>query len=182
MPQLTVALIAICLIMALLSQLGANRQVVVVFLVNWYELSQFELWRLVTPIFLHFGILHLGFNMLWLWQLGGVIEMRFSTRRLLLLVVVIGVLSNLAELAWSGPFFGGMSGVVYGLLGYVWMQAKFNPWSGLFVPQQIIAMMLAWYLLCWTGWFGNIANMAHTAGLVSGVLWGYLESVRVNRR
>jgi len=182
LPQLTIGLIAISLIMAALTGLGTNRQVVVLLLVNWYELRQFELWRLVTPIFLHFGMLHLVFNMLWLWQLGSVIELRFGTWKLLALVVITGIISNLSELSWSTPFFGGMSGVVYALLGYVWTQGKFNPWSGLFVPRQVMAMMLAWYVLCWTGLFGNIANMAHTAGLVSGLLWGYLESVLVNKR
>lgn len=182
LPQLTIGLIAISLITAALTELGANRQVVVLLLVNWYELSQFELWRLVTPIFLHFGLLHLVFNMLWLWQLGRAIEMRFGTLKLLMLVLITGILSNLSELWWSTPFFGGMSGVVYALLGYVWMQGKYNPWSGLFVSRQLMAMMLAWYLLCWTGLFGSIANMAHTVGLLSGLLWGYLECTLLNKR
>ena len=178
LPQLTIGLIAPCLIVALLTRLGSTQEMVVPFLINWHELSQGQLWRLITPIFLHFGLLHLIFNMMWLWQLGQVIELKFGWRRLLLLVLVSGIASNIAQLAWSGPWFGGMSGVVYALLTYIWMQGRFNPWSGLYVPKHILAMMLAWYVLCWTGLLGPIANMAHTGGLLVGVLWGYIDARR----
>jgi membrane associated rhomboid family serine protease len=178
LPQLTVGLIALSLITAVLTGLGNQRELVVPFLLNWHELFQGQLWRLITPIFLHFGLLHLLFNMMWLWELGRVIEWRFGWPKLLLLVLVAGMISNLAELAWSGPLFGGMSGVVYALLTYLWMQGRFNPWSGLYVPQPILAMMLAWFFLCWTGLLGPVANMAHTGGLVIGAVWGYLDTRR----
>jgi membrane associated rhomboid family serine protease len=178
LPQLTVALIALSLIVAVLTRLGTEREMVVPFLINWHELSLGQWWRLITPIFLHFGLLHLLFNMLWLWELGRAIEWCFGWARLLSLVLLTGVISNLAELAWSGPWFGGMSGVVYALLTYIWMQGRFNPWSGLYVPRHILAMMVAWFFLCWTGLFGPIANMAHTGGLVVGALWGYVDARR----
>lgn len=176
LPQLTVALIALSLIMAALTRLGSERELVLPFLLNWYELFQGQWWRLITPVFVHFGLLHLLFNMMWLWELGRAIEWRFGWTRLLLLVLVAGPISNIAELAWSGPLFGGMSGVVYALLTYIWMQGRFNPRSGLDVPRPIFAMMLAWYLLCWTGLLGPVANMAHTGGLMIGAMWGYLDT------
>jgi membrane associated rhomboid family serine protease len=178
LPQLTIALIALSLIAAVLTRLGSERDLVVPFLINWYELSQGQWWRLITPIFLHFGLLHLLFNMVWLWELGRVIEWRFGWSRLLLLVLLAGVASNLAELAWSGPLFGGMSGVVYALLTYLWMQGRFNPWLGLDVPRHILAIMLAWFFLCWMGLLGPVANMAHTGGLIVGALWGYVDARR----
>lgn len=178
LPQLTIALVALSLIVAVVTRLGSEREMVAPFLINWYELSQGQWWRLITPIFLHFGLLHLLFNMMWLWELGRVIEGRFGWPRLLLLVVVTGLGSNFAELAWSGPWFGGMSGVVYALLTYLWMQGRFNPWSGIYIPRHILAMMLAWFFLCWTGLFGPVANMAHTGGLLMGGLWGYIDTLR----
>lgn len=96
-----------------------------------------------------------------------------------MLVVVTSLLSNLAQYFWSGPSFGGMSGVVYGLLAYIWVQGKFNPRAGLGLEQNIAIMMLIWFVICWMGLVGNIANMAHTVGLVSGAILGLFYSPRI---
>lgn len=181
---LTVALIVICVMVALFSRVGANIESLLPLFISAYdnaglpEIRAGEWWRLLTPIFIHFGIIHVVFNMLWLYDLGRVLEAVQKSPRLGLLVVVIGVISNLAQYGWSGPNFGGMSGVVYGLLGYVWMQARYNPRSGFIVNQQIMLMMMAWFVICWLGIVGNVANMAHTAGLLSGGALGWVFSLR----
>jgi len=172
------------------------------------EILHGQLWRLVTPIFIHFGWLHIFFNMLWLWELGGMIENRLGPAKLALIVVGLAVVSNAAQYfgaelllklaAASGPGamsavaqrsadmlgsglnFGGMSGVNYGLLGYIWMRGHHDPHSGLFLNPQSLMIMLVWFVLCFTPIFGHIANGCHFAGLALGAAWGWLAAQRQN--
>jgi len=138
------------------------------------EVMHGQLWRLVTPIFLHSGLLHILFNMLWLKDLGTMVERRQGSVFLLVQVLVIAVLSNLGQFWMSGPNFGGMSGVVYGLLGYIWIRGRYDPASGLSLNQGVVTMMIIWFFLCASGLIGNIANWAHGVGLVVGMVWGFL--------
>lgn len=142
------------------------------------EISNGEIWRLVTPAFIHFGILHLVFNSLWLWDLGRAIEFREGSKRLILMVLVLSILSNLGQYYVSGPSFGGMSGVVYGLLGYLWIRGKYDPFYGLTLRKEIIWMMLIWFVICLLGLVGNIGNTAHGVGLAVGMLLGFIAARR----
>jgi GlpG protein len=142
---------------------------------------QGEIWRLVTPIFIHFGSLHILFNMLWLFDLGGMIERRRGSLFLLLFVVIVAVSSNLCQYRFSGPSFGGMSGVVYGLFGYIWMKGKFDPGDGLALHPNTIVLMLVFFGLGFSGLM-PIANGCHAVGLAGGALWGYFSSTLKSRR
>lgn len=179
---LTNVLIALSVIVALLSGLGQNIEFLLPLFISEYrgvglpEIYSGQLWRLFTPIIIHFGLIHILFNMLWLYDLGRVIEYRQGTPRLGILVGSISVLSNLGEFYWTGPGFGGMSGVVYGLLGYIWAQGRFNARAGLGLNQPVVVMMLIWFVVCWLGLVGNIANMAHTLGLACGTFLGWVFS------
>ena len=140
------------------------------------EVRSGELWRLITPIFLHSGGLHLLFNMMWLLDLGGMIEARQGWGRLALLVVVMAVLSNVGQYFWNGPAFGGMSGVVFGFFGYVWLRGKLDPRSGFFIDRTNVILMIVWFFACATGMIAHIANVAHGVGLGVGLLWGFLSA------
>jgi GlpG protein len=143
------------------------------------EIRHGQLWRLFTPIFIHFHALHIFFNMLWLRDLGSMIEARQSSLNLVILVLAVAAGSNLAQFyVTHNPAFGGMSGVVYGLLGYVWIRGKLDPASGLYLHKSTVTMMLIWLVLCFTGILGPIANYAHLAGLLLGMGWGWLSSLR----
>ncbi|MCW8901329.1 MAG: rhomboid family intramembrane serine protease [Gammaproteobacteria bacterium] len=184
---ITALLLALSVTVSLFSNLGNNAQLIHFLFISEYrqglsEILNGQLWRLFTPIIIHFGILHIAFNMIWLYQLGSAIEQRHSIKRMAILVLIISVTSNLAQYFWSGPMFGGMSGVVYGLLGYVWIQGKFNPHAGIGLDQNIAIMMFIWFVVCWLGLVGNIANMAHTIGLVAGIILGLLYSPRFLRK
>ena len=87
-------------------------------------------------MFLHFGLMHLAFNCIWLAMLGSKIEQQQGSIHLLLLVVACGVVSNMVQFNWSGSmYFGGMSGVIYALLGYLWVRHKLRPASHEPLPQ-----------------------------------------------
>jgi GlpG protein len=131
-----------------------------------------EVWRLLTPIFIHMNIAHIAFNMLALKDLGSMIEARKGWFMLLCQVVVIGVISNVGEDYVAGPVFGGFSGVLYGMFGYIWMQGTFDPTSGLRLMPSSIVMMLGWFVLCLAHVVPGVANGAHGFGLVVGMIWG----------
>jgi GlpG protein len=134
-----------------------------------------QVWRVITPIFLHGGILHILFNMLWLRDFGGMIETRKGTLFFALLVLAIAILSNLAQYALDhNPFFGGMSGVVFGLFGYVWVRGRIDPAGGIGISRENSILMFVWLVLCFTGIVGAIANGAHVVGLLVGLAFGYI--------
>ena len=146
-----------------------------------------QLWRLVSPAFLHFGWTHLIFNMLWLWYFGRQIEALQGPLRLLGVVFSSALVSNLAQYATGTVLFGGMSGVDYALLGYVWLMAWRVPRSGFFVPQMLVVFMLGWMVFTMTDFaepigFGNVANEAHLGGLLIGLVLGWAASSHARRR
>ncbi|MBT6462394.1 MAG: rhomboid family intramembrane serine protease [Opitutae bacterium] len=171
----TLSLISISVIIHLLPSLKSF------FLLYFSKVLQGELWRLVTPIFVHFGLLHVLFNMLWLFDLGGMIERRRGSLFLFLFVVIVAVSSNFCQYLLSGPNFGGMSGVVYALFGYIWMKGKFDPADGLALHPNTIVLMLVFFALGFSGLM-PIANGCHSVGLLVGTLWGFLSAKRKLRR
>jgi GlpG protein len=188
---LTFVLIVICAVVFFLSRFGNDPEAVKGLSISDYvarhrdfssmlpEVRRGEIWRLFTPIFIHFSLLHILFNMLWLRDLGSMIEGRQGTLQLLVLVLVFAGFSDLGQYYVSGPGFGGMSGVVYGLLGYIWIRGKFDPGSGLFLHPSTVNMMLIWFVLCYfPKLLGPVANTAHAVGLILGMGWGYLSSLR----
>jgi membrane associated rhomboid family serine protease len=136
------------------------------------DVKKGQVWRLFTPIFLHFGIIHLLFNMMWLWTFGGMLERRFGPWRFLGLVLAVALISNVTQGYWGGINFGGMSGANYGLFGFLYLRGKFHPNPGSVLSGQTIQNMLVWLAICFTGLVGPIANGAHVGGLIAGGLIG----------
>lgn len=145
-------------------------------------------WRLITPMLVHFSILHLAMNGLWYLELGRRIEQRQGRWMLLGLTLVFGLVSNAAQYLFEGAsLFGGLSGVLYGLLGHVWLYQWLAPDEAFRMPRGTVAMMLIWLLLCLTGFitllgFGQIANAAHVGGLLVGCLSGLLGGALARRK
>jgi GlpG protein len=132
-----------------------------------------QVWRLVTPIFLHGSLAHLLMNMMAMQSLSTLIEIRRGTWRLAGLVLTTAIVSNVAQYLYRGPGFCGISGVALGLFGYLWMKSEFDPGAGIAIPRSSVIMMLVFVGLCLTTDLIPIANAAHLSGLATGMLLGY---------
>ncbi|MFT5781699.1 MAG: GlpG protein [Pseudomonas sp.] len=152
------------------------------------SLASGQWWRLLTPMFVHFGVLHLAMNAMWYWELGRRIEQQQGPWVLLGLTLLYGLTSNVAQFLFGGPsLFGGLSGVLYGLLGYCWIYQRLAPTPAYRLPPGVLVMMLVWLLLCLFGvisalGFGAIANAAHVGGLLVGCLTGLFAGALARRR
>lgn len=140
------------------------------------QIQQGQLWRLITPIFIHFGWMHITFNLFWLYDLAGAIERHRGWGKLLAFILLIALISNVAQCWMDGPNFGGMSGVIYGLLGYVWMKGRLEPHLRLALAPNTIVVMLVWLVVCMRGALGPIGNTAHVTGLLTGIAIGAMPT------
>lgn len=193
--KLTMLLILVCVIVGFLSKLGDNiaflrplfitdilvNENMIRYAPNLPEIQHGEIWRLFSPMLIHFGFMHLLFNMMWLLDLGSMVEHKNGSLFLAVFILVVSGLSNLAQFYFVHPLFGGMSGVVYGLFGYIWMKGKFDPGSRFFLHKTTVVLMVGWYFLGLTGLLGNIANATHTVGLLAGVIWGFFSAGGMKR-
>lgn len=150
------------------------------------KIREGQVWRLFTPCLLHGGLLHILFNMLWLWILGKQIEERIKIWQYVAITLIIGVVSNTAQYLMSGPLFIGYSGIICGLAGFIWMRQLRAPWEGYPLQRGTIIFLLVFIV----GMFGiqlvsfflvrygianfpmNIANTAHIVGGCTGLLLG----------
>ncbi len=183
---LTMSLLITSVAVYLLSGMGANKEILKGFYISLQsegltEVLNGQFWRLFTPIFLHFSPLHILFNMYWLHVLGSQIERLKGPKFFITFVLALALFSNLAQFFMSGPLFGGMSGVVYGLFGYVFIKCKFDPGDGFYIDSFTANIMFGWFALCFLGVFPSVANWAHAGGLLVGLAWGYGSALRWNR-
>ncbi len=133
-----------------------------------------QVWRWISPVFLHFDLLHLVFNLLWTWELGRRIELVHKRAVVIGLVLFMGVGSNIAQFIMTGPMFGGLSGVIFGMMAYTWLWDRICPERGFGMPPMLMTFMVIWLVLGVSGaleslGFGAIANTAHLVGLLCGL-------------
>ena len=126
--------------------------------------------RTLSPALLHFGAIHLVFNLLWLWFFGRQLERMQGSWLLLTLVIAVAFISNSAQFLFYGNQFGGMSGVVYGLVGYSWCLHYFMPHSYLMFNGAMFTFFLVWLVVA--ALLPGFADAAHVAGLTSGAIAG----------
>ncbi|NQZ09782.1 MAG: rhomboid family intramembrane serine protease GlpG [Algicola sp.] len=131
-----------------------------------------EVWRWFTPALYHFGLLHIVFNLLWWRMLAGLLEKHFSPSLLILFTLFAAVISNFAQFVVSGHNqFGGLSGVVYALMGFCWLYGRLKPEQSVKLADPLFVFGLIWLVMGYTKvlLWSNIANTAHLSGLLAGL-------------
>lgn len=143
---------------------------------NWFvpntasELwSPFALWRLWTPTFIHYTLPHLVINLYLWWLLASKIEQE-SRLELMIILVFSAAGSNLLQWWLESPNFGGLSGVVYALMAYLYLMHRFGGKVRYQIDSTLCLLMLALIPLGATGIVGQFANYAHIGGLCCGAL------------
>ena len=174
----TLSIMLLCVAIFALQQLGFNQQIFQMLHFPALDGQQWQLWRWLSHAVLHFSVMHIAFNILWWWQLGGDIEKKLGGLKLLQIFAISSALSGAGQYWVEGANFGGLSGVVYALVGYLWVVSTKAPQLGLTIPRQIVGFMLVWLVLGYMQPFMAIANTAHLAGLIAGVGIGWIDSMK----
>ena len=136
-----------------------------------------QLWRLVAAMFLHIGILHLAINLWALYQLGGVFEVLFGSRRFALTYFAAGIVASISSALFTNGIAAGASGAIFGILGALIIAIRRTPrfrnapWSRGLVQQLIL----------WAGinivigfTMPGIDNAAHIGGFLTGLALGLI--------
>ncbi|MEP0072086.1 MAG: rhomboid family intramembrane serine protease [Marinomonas sp.] len=185
----TIVLLLATLLVAVLTELGGNIETVGLFTISAFDvingqiyfnnLSEIfvrnEYWRLFSPALLHFSVLHLVFNTLWVWDIGRKLERLLGSVVWAVGVFIVAVLSNILQYEISGyPLFGGLSGVVYGLIGFAWLLPILKTSFPTMISKQLMVFFIVWLGIGYTPFpemigLGSIANTAHSIGLLVGL-------------
>lgn len=137
-----------------------------------------EPWRIVSSTLTHGGILHLLFNLSWTWKLGGELERRMSSWAWLGFLGLVSSTSMAAQFALSSGGIG-LSGVVYGLAGYIWIRGKREQEYRELMDQGTLRLLVGWFFFCilLTEFdLYPVANIAHGVGALMGVALAWAGS------
>ncbi|ACS84128.1 rhomboid family intramembrane serine protease GlpG [Musicola paradisiaca] len=173
---LTLGVMLATVVVYLLMQLyGVDRMLLVLAFPD--AAHRLQLWRWFSHALMHFSLLHLLFNLMWWWYLGGPVERVLGTRRLCLILLLSAAVSGWVQYGFSGIYFGGLSGVVYALMGYVWLRGEREPDGELHLQRGLMIFALLWLIAGYFDILGlSIANAAHVAGLVIGLLMAWWDT------
>ncbi|WP_417515128.1 rhomboid family intramembrane serine protease [Marinobacter sp.] len=195
------SIIALGVLMAWLTGLGSNQLTTSLMIIDpraydWGSvagrvdalsatLASGQVWRLFTPDFLHFSWTHIIFNSVMLWFLGSQVEWFDGRGRLVVIFVITSLVSNGLQYLVSGPLFGGLSGVVYGILGYCWLSQRTVPRFQF--PPALVTFAVVWMVIGFTPLpemlgLGSMANEAHLGGFVAGLALATILPARRKRR
>ncbi|WP_155026764.1 rhomboid family intramembrane serine protease GlpG [Enterobacter bugandensis] len=179
----TLLLMAACIIVFIIMNVVGDQSVMIALAWPYDPSLDFDVWRYFTHALMHFSVMHILFNLLWWWYLGGIVEKRLGSGKLIVITVISALLSGYVQHKFSGPWFGGLSGVVYALMGYVWLRGERDPESGIYLQRGLIAFALIWLIAGWFDLFGmSIANGAHVTGLAVGLAMALADTLHARKR
>lgn len=180
---LTLFIFAACVVVFLLMNIIGNQAVMIWLAWPFNDAVQFEAWRYFTHAVMHFSLVHIIFNLFWWWYLGGMVEKRLGSGKLVVITLISALLSGFLQFKLAGPWFGGLSGVVYALIGYVWLRGELDPEPSVYLPRGLAIFTL---VILAAEWFGvsamNSATGAHTAGLLIGLAMALVDTMNARKR
>lgn len=179
----TLLLMVACIIVFIIMSLVGDQSVMIALAWPYDPSLQFDVWRYFTHALMHFSVMHILFNLLWWWYLGGAVEKRLGSGKLIVITLISALLSGYVQHKFSGPWFGGLSGVVYALMGYAWLRGERDPDSGIYLQRGLITFALIWLIAGWFDLFGmSIANGAHVTGLAVGLAMALADTLHARKR
>jgi rhomboid protease GluP len=133
-------------------------------------IDQGRWWLLVTPNFLHLGVIHLLFNSLALYQIGPQVEEIYGSQKFIFIYVAIGILSNLSSYTF-GINGAGASGAIFGLIG---LMAVYGYRMGGAAGRALMRQMLIWAAFGVVVTWGFADQAGHIGGFIAGAAMGFV--------
>ena len=149
---------------------------------DWFSVSHGDYWRLLTSVFLHAGIMHLGSNLAMLYLIGNFLESRMGSSLFLIAYIITGILASITSFFWHENVLSvGASGAIFGLLG-VWLVLLIRnvfPQKLKYEQLKMVTIIIVINLLF--GLSDRIDNAGHIGGLISGLILGFalLKEIKV---
>ena len=182
-PIVTYALIVLCVIMFIVSGFGYSTEALLLFGANYGPLVKSgEIYRLITCMFLHGGIIHLGLNMYSLFVIGPRVEDFFGKWKFLLIYFISGISASLLSIGLNVNVISvGASGAIFGLFGaLLYFGYSYRGYIGALVRSQIVPIVL--YNLIMGFFIPGIDMWGHVGGLIGGIITANMLGTIENKK
>ena len=183
-PFITMALIALCVVFTAAyfiapqdDKSNALYKVVHLLLRDPDQIWHGSYLGLFTSFFIHLDIMHILFNMLWIWRMGSTLEQTIAPWKYILFLVTATMVGSCCELLISGQTGAGASGAGYALMGLLWAGRGFHDSWRRLATRETLNLFLIWGVFCIFLTITKImpvGNGAHFGGLLFGFAIGHL--------
>ena len=182
-PIITYIIIALCVFMFVMSGMGIDTMTLVKYGANVGELvKNGEVYRLISYMFLHAGIIHMFFNMYSLYIVGPRVEDFYGKWKFLTIYLVSGISGGLLSIAMNGDVVSvGASGAIFGLFGaLLYFAYNYRGYIGAMIRSQIVPIVI--YNLLMGFFISGIDMWGHIGGLIGGLIASYTLGTIENKK